>query len=55
MSSVVPSKIPQEIRLVISCETGHGDWKLDNLMKILLSELQAREIAAASDIASVNQ
>ena len=53
LSSMVLSKIPQEICLVISCETGDGNWKLDNLMKILLGELRAREIAAASDIASV--
>ena len=43
LSSVVLSKIPQDICLIICCEIGDGDRKLDNLMKILLSELQAQE------------
>ena len=41
LSSVVLSKISQEILLIISHEIGDGDRKLDHLMKILLSELQA--------------
>ena len=53
LSSVVLSKIPQEIRLIISREIGDGDRKLDHLMKILLSELRARERATVSDIPSV--
>ena len=53
LSSVVLSKIPLEIWLIIRHEIGDGDRKLDNLMKILLSELRAREGAEASDIASV--
>ena len=52
LSSVVLGKIPQEIRLVISREMGDGDRKLDALMKMLLDELQARERAAAIDVAS---
>lgn len=49
LSSVVLAKIPHDIRLVVSREMGDGERKLENLMKILLSELQARERAAASD------
>ena len=49
MSLVVLGKIPHEIHLVISCELGDGDWKLEDLMKVSLSELQAQQRAAASD------
>ena len=41
LSSVVLSKIAQQICLIISHEIGDGDWKLDHLMKLLLSELRA--------------
>ena len=51
LSSVVLGKIPHEIRLVISRELGDGERKLEDLMKNLLSELQAQERAAASDTA----
>ena len=44
-------RIPHDIRLVVSREMGDGERKLEDLMKILLSELQARERAAASDTA----
>ena len=42
-------RIPHDIRLVVSREMGDGERKLEDLMKILLSELQARERAAARD------
>ena len=51
LSSVVMSKTPQEIRLIISRKVGDKDRNLDNMMKILLDELQARERAAAGEFA----
>ena len=50
LSSVLLSKIPQDIHLIVSRMIGDGDRKLDDLMKMLLDELQARERSAASDI-----
>ena len=52
LSSIVLGKLPQEVRLLLSREMGDGDRKLDDLMKLLLGELQARERAAASNLAS---
>ena len=52
LSSVVLGKLPQEIRLLLSRGMGGGDKKLDDLMKLLLDELQARERATASTLAS---
>ena len=49
LSSVVLGKIPYDIRLVVSRKMGDGERKLEDLMKILLSELQAQKRAAASD------
>lgn len=50
LSSVVLSKIPREIRLIISRKIGDKDREFDEMMKVLLDELQARERAAASDL-----
>ena len=52
LSSVMLGKLPQEIRLLLSRGMGGGDRKLDDLMKLLLDELQARERATASTLAS---
>lgn len=41
LSSAMLSKIPPEIRLILSREIGDADRKLDDLMKRLLDELQA--------------
>ena len=51
--SVMLSKMPQEIHLIINCEIGDGDRKLDNLMKILLNMLRVQERVAASHKAYV--
>lgn len=51
LSSVVLSKVPQEIRLVISRQIGDEDRSLDDLMKIFLEELEARERAVAGELA----
>ncbi len=52
LSSVMLGKLPQEIRLFLSRGMGDGDRNLDDMMKLLLGELQARERAAASNLAS---
>lgn len=52
LSSVLLTKIPKEIRLIISRNVGGGDWKLDELLKMLQEEVQARERAAANDTSS---
>ena len=52
LSSIMLGKLPQEIRLLLSRGMGDGDRKLNDLMKLLLGELQARERAAASNLAS---
>lgn len=49
LSSVLLSKIPREIRLIISRKVGGGDWDLDQLLKMLQEEVQARERASSSD------
>ena len=51
LSSVMLGKLPQEVRLLLSRKMGDGDRKLDDMMKLLLGELQARERAAASNVA----
>lgn len=52
LSSVLLAKIPKEIRLIISRKVGGGDWKLDQLLKMLKEEVQARERTAASDVST---
>ena len=46
LSSILINKLPQDFRLVITREVGEDDWKLDQLLQILTSELEARERAA---------
>ena len=53
LSSVMLSKVPLEIRLIISRAIGDGDRKLDGLMKLLLDELQARERSVAGEFTPV--
>ena len=45
LASVLLSKLPQELRLIISRELGSGDWEL---MELLENEVQARERASGS-------
>ena len=52
LSSVLLSKLPKEIRLIISRKVGGGDWKLDELLRMLQEEVQARERAIASETTS---
>ena len=43
LAPVILSKIPQELRLVVSREVKDGGWQLDGLMKVINAELKARE------------
>lgn len=45
LSSVLISKLPQELRVVVSREVTSGDWDLDRLMEIV-EEINAKERAA---------
>ena len=47
------SKILPEIQLIISQHIGDGVRNLENLMKLLLQELQARERSMAGELAPV--
>ena len=46
LTSVLITKIPQELQLIVSRKIGSDDWNLDALMAILGKELQARERTA---------
>ena len=39
------TKLPSETRLIIARNSEHDVWKIDNLMKTILSEVEAREIS----------
>lgn len=52
LSSVLLNKLPQELKLIISRELGGGDWKLDRIMQLLESEVQARERASSNGVSS---
>ena len=41
--SVLLSKVPQELRLIISREFHTGNWSLDELLKVFKTEVEARE------------
>ena len=47
LASVLISKIPQELQLIVSRKLGNKDWDLDELMTTFGEELQARERATA--------
>ena len=42
------SKLLQELRLILSRELGSDDWKLDCVMQLLETEVQARERASSN-------
>ena len=46
LSSILISKLPSELRLIISRELKEGDWDLDSMMKIIEREVEARERSA---------
>ena len=42
---VIMSKLPNETRLLIARKSEHDVWKIDNLMKTIRCEVEAREIS----------
>ena len=46
--SVLLSKLPQELRLILSRELRSDNWELDRIMKLLETEVQARERASGN-------
>ena len=40
---VLLSKVPQELRLIISREFDTGNWSLDELLKVFKTEVEAQE------------
>ena len=40
---VLVSKVPQELRLIISREFDTGNWSLDEVLKVFKTEVEARE------------
>ena len=47
LSPVLLSKLPSEIRLIISRQTSEEEWNLDDLLKTMRQEIEAREQANA--------
>lgn len=46
--SVLISKLPTELKLIVTRQTGEEEeWKVDSLMKVVESEIQAREQSSA--------
>ena len=48
LSSVLMNKLPQDLRLIVSREVKGDDWDLNELMKIIEGEVEARERALNS-------
>ena len=46
LSSILINKLPQELRLIVSREVKGEEWELDELMKVIEGEIEARERAA---------
>lgn len=49
LSSIIMSKLPQELRLIISREIKDQEWQLDTIMHVLENELEARERSVLHD------
>lgn len=50
LSSVLMSKLPSELKLIVSREIGdEEEWKLDSLMKVLENEVRARERSSSME------
>ena len=54
LSSVVVSKLPQDLRLIITREV-RDEWDLDHILDVLRSELEARERANGNNISPTDQ
>jgi len=47
---VIMAKLPNDIRLRIARETGRDSWKIDNVLKIIKQEVEAREVSEGAAI-----
>ena len=54
LSSVVMSKLPQDLRLIVSREV-KDEWDLDRILEVFRSELEARERASGSNVHTTEQ
>ena len=54
LSSVVMSKLPQDLQLIISREV-RDEWDLDHNLDVFRSELEAREQANGNNISPTDQ
>ena len=48
LSSILMSKLPPELRIIISRELPEANWDLDSMMKIIEREVEAREHSVGS-------
>ena len=49
LSPVILKKLPHDLRLIISRHVADDEWNLDSILRILLSEIEARERAGISN------
>ena len=49
---VIMAKLPNDIRLRIARETGKEVWKIDNVLKIIKQEVEAREVSEGAAISN---
>ena len=49
LSSILMSKLPQELRLIVSREVQDEEWELERLMRIIEREVEARERASTAN------
>lgn len=54
LAPVILSKLPQELRLIVSREVREGRWHLDELMRVIDVEIKARERASNTATSSTN-
>ena len=54
LSSVVMSKLPQDLRLIITREV-KDEWDLDHILDVFRSELEARERANGNNVSPIDQ
>lgn len=52
--SVVMSKLPQDLRLIITREV-KDEWDLDNILDVFRSELEARERANGNNVSPTDE
>ena len=50
LSSILISKLPPELHLIVSRELTEGEWDFELMMKIIEREVEARERSAGASI-----